>query len=652
MRLNSPEIEPIEKKGPDRPYVIDGLAAGTVGRIQKLRGVETDLRLETPPPEVEADYAVPCHPLGGVLYDDPEKIAKRLDEEINEELPDDLFSRVEARRGYLNFDLDPESFSERVIDDVLSRGAEYGSQDLGQGEIVVIDMSSPNTAKPMSAAHLLSTVIGESLARIFAHTGHRVIKDNHLGDWGTHFGMLLEAHDRWGDEVPELESDRPREQVMGLYKLYTQIHRKVDAKKRTQVKATREKVDEEGMKAVPGLLQAYREAYANLGSHPRALDRAINSILPQTELEKAGRKWFRRLEAGAPVAVQRWEQATKMSRTEFDRIYDILGVDFDYTLGEGFYVQTGLTDRVIKEVRQLDCVRDEEGALVADLTDVGLGEMVIQTSDGRTLYSTRDLATAIYREEKLGAEKILYVVGEEQEDYFKQCFELLGRMGYEVSRNCEHISFGLLRLPEGAMSTRAGRVVFLNDVIKTGIDKARQVIEKSRRTDLTEEEADKVAEQVAVGAMTFAVLSRDRQITVEFDWDRMLNFRGDSGPYVQYAHVRAEGILDEAKRAERKREEIDGLPQAESFAPEEIDLAKSLVSFPRSVEGALNHRQPAVVARDTLRVAQSFTDFYHRCPVVDSRPKTRERRLQLTAATAQVLENGLDLLGIEAPEKM
>ncbi len=631
---------------PDILYPRQVLAGQTVGEIKELTNLDSvKLNLRESPSHVEADYGVACFPIAKEWGYSPVEIAEQLVAGLNEDLPE-LVKKVEAVGPYINFEVNQEEYSQLVIDSVLSLGNDYGKENIGDGEVVVIDMSSPNVAKPMTVAHLRSTVIGHSLGRMFSFSNHEVIRDNHLGDWGTQFGMMLKAHELWGDEVPELRSGDSEAQVHGLYTLYTKIHDEVEKDKEEEKINLNARVREQGIEQFPELTDSYNR---HLKKYPedKAWDMALEDAIPSVELETAGREWFKRLEAGDPVAERKWREMTELSLVEFEKIYDILGVDFDCAIGESFYAQEGWTNRVVDELEEADFVFESDGALVADLDDVGKGKLVVRAEGGRSLYITRDLAAVIYRQEEMDAERILYVVGGEQKHYFEQCFEIAGRMGYEVADNCEHIFFGMLSLPEGKMSTRAGRVVFLKDVLDEGIRRAEKAIRRESRSEITADEMQEIARDVATGAIIWSDLSSDMKRDIKFDWDEILAFEGDSAPYVQYMHVRAKSILEKAKGLSIEKQEAGVEPEEA-----EVDLVKKLADFPEIVQGAVEQRNPTLVAQYTYELAKFYSGFYHKCRVIGLNDEVNEFRLRLTAASAQVIENGLYLLGISAPNKM
>ncbi|MDP3982871.1 MAG: arginine--tRNA ligase [bacterium] len=605
------------------------------------------------PSKVEADLGIPLFGLAKELRESPNSLATRAASGMDFE--GSLVTQASGEGGFLNFQLDHAEYTESVLAYVEAHGSSYGAENVGQGKTAVIDMSSPNAARPMSVAHLRSTVNGESLARILEFRGYNVIKDNHVGDWGAQFGMLLKAYELWGGQTPELREEG--KEVDGLFKLYVRIHEEVELEKAAKVAQLQAKVEAEGMGSVEGFKARYNRELTIADSRipiedreKTALQTAIKALSGETELERAGREWFLRLEQGDETAEEQWKWVLGLSMTEFESVYKMLGIDFDYALGESFYGKN-MAD-IVTLVQSKEFAVEEDGAVIANLEAENLGKMVVQTKDGRSLYVTRDLATALFRKQVLGADELYYVVGGEQAHYFKQFFAILKKMGYEVGEHCEHIPFGMMSLPEGKMSTRRGNVVFLRDVLEEGISRAEALIQdKSPGLFADEVKRKEVARQVGVGAIIWSDLSQGRERNITFDWDKMLSFTGNAAPYVQYAHARARTIIEKAQEviAPTLEEQVAFAPES----PVETSLLKLIAEFPRVVGKAHEHREPSVVAEHVFKLAQGFSAFYENCPVlkgVDDR--TARQRLRIVEAAAQTIKNGLYLLGIEAPEQM
>lgn len=552
---------------------------------------------------VAADLALPLFRVGRERGRNPIELAEELAGELSAgegKLAETLLSAVFAQRGYLNFRLDPAGFNRAVVADFRRDPAGWGRSQEGGGRAVVIDYSSPNVAKPFSVGHLRSTVIGQALYNILAWRGWRSVGDNHLGDWGTQFGKLLCAFELWGSE-----EELARSSTGHLFELYVRFH---------------------------------------------------NEAKTNPDLNRKARDWFRRLETGDEGARQRWQRFVELSRAEFSRIYDLLGVRIDHTIGESFYEDrlTPLVERVLatgvarREHPEAAAISGEE--LTADETVVliplaGQGiktPLILQKSDGTSLYATRELATAEYRIKRWNPDLLLYVVGNEQEFYFRQFAAALKLLGHNLP--AVHVSFGLIRLPEGRLSTRAGRVILLEDVIREAVRRARAVI---AAREMAEDEKDELARVVGIGALKYADLSQSRVKEVVFDWDRMLALDGDSAPYLQYAHTRCLSIL---RRAGGPPGEFD---PALLDRPEEAALLRRLARFPDAVGAAARSFEPHRIANHCHRVAQEFSACYAAVPVLKAEtPELRAARLFLVELTAATIRIGLELLGIGVPERM
>ncbi len=551
-----------------------------------LEATPEEIHLTSPPAHIQTDIGVPLFPLARKRGVPPQTLARQAAERATGLR---LIGRLEAAGPFLNVYVHPQALAERTVRAVLELGEAYGGSDLGAGKTVVVDYSSPNVAKPMSVGHLRSTVIGDSLKRIFRFLGYRAIGDNHIGDWGTQFGKLLAAYTRWGEEAALRENP-----IQTLLDLYVRFH---------------------------------REAAEN------------------PELEEEGRAWFKRLEDGDPEARSLWQTFVDLSVREFKKTYALLGIEFEYWLGESFY-EPMLGDVIREALEKGVAVQEPDGPVVVDLSEDGLGSFLLRKRDGATLYITRDLACAIYRFKEFKPDRILYVVGQEQTLHFRQLFRTLEKMGYPEARRCVHVAFGLMRLPEGKMSTRQGRVVFLEDVLREAIQRSRAKVEETN-PDLPEEEKDRVARMVGIGAVKYNDLYQDRKRTITFDWDAMLNFEGNSAPYIQYAHARCRSIL---RRAGGVPDRFDPTLLTD---PREMALIREMARFPGRVREAAERYAPNVIAEGIYELARALGPFYRDVPVLKAEtPQLRDARLALVAAVAQVIRTGLNLLGIEAPERM
>ncbi len=558
--------------------------------LASLVEMETDrvLELLEIPPEPEfGDLAFPCFTLAKTLKKPPPVIAKELSEKLSGQ-QGRLWDKAEPRGPYLNFYIAPKAYSHEVLKKAWDEEKYYGHTDLGKGHNVPIDYSSPNIAKPFGVGHIRSTVIGHSLYLIYRALGYNSIGINHLGDWGTQFGKLIVAFKRWGEE-DKLKDDP----VEYLYRLYVQFHQEVEED--------------------PGL-------------------------------DDEARSWFKKLESGDREAVSYWEHFRKLSLEAYASIYSRLGIEFEHYHGESHYNQ--MLERVINLVQEQGIARESEGALIIDLEPYNMPPVMLRKKDGATLYITRDLAAAIYRKETFDFARSLYVVGAEQTLHFQQLFKVLELLGFEWASQCVHVPFGMIRFKEGRMSTRAGRIVLLEEVLDRAVAMAREIIEE-KNPDLNDKES--AAEAVGLGAVRFGDLSNDRVKNIEFDWENVLDFSGETAAYIQYAHARICSIIRKAEPGLMEwNDEAVGRLEKE----EEITLVKTLAQLPDKVIDSAESYKPSILARYLIDVAREFNRFYHNCPVLSSGKEIQQSRLLLINATRQVLANGLALLGIVAPEEM
>jgi len=548
--------------------------------------------METPPDPRMGEIAFPCFQLASHMKKNPAEISRELEEKISQE-GGTYWIQAESKGPYLNFYMNYRAMGQELIGELLDGtylSRWYGE---GNGETVVIDYSAPNIAKPFGIGHLRSTVIGNALYRIYGALGYRPVGINHLGDWGTQFGKLIAAYLKWGQE--EKLQENP---VDYLYHLYVEFH---------------------------------QQAKEN------------------EDLEEEGRLWFKQLEEGDSRAVELWKSFCSYSLEEFQKIYHMLGIEFDYYLGESFYNEQ--LEGVVKQARETGIAQESEGAVVVDLEEHELPPCVLQKQDGATLYITRDLAAAIYRYERFNFSKMLYVVGAEQTLHFQQLFKVLELMGYEWANNCIHVPFGLIRFKDGKMSTREGNIILLKDVIDRAIALAYQTIEE-KNPDLKDKE--EVARAVGLGAIKFGDLYHDRIKDVEFEWDRVLDFSGETAPYVQYAHARLCSILRKAAEEGADVETAPGYVEAASLLEkeEEKTLLKQLSWLGDTVAKSREEHRPSLLARYLIDVAREFNRFYHNCNVLGEANPVKEARLILLKACREVLREGLEMLGIQAPEEM
>ena len=536
--------------------------------------------LEQPKSSDLGDIAFPAFSLAKVERKAPQAIAA----DIAEKIDPSHFEKVVATGPYVNFFLNKAKISDQVIKEVIKEGADYGQQNEGKGENITIDLSSPNIAKPFSVGHLRSTVIGDALSNIFRKMGYNTIKINHLGDWGKQFGLLMVAYKKWGNK--EAVEANP--------------------------------IDE--------LLQLYVRINAEIENDPA--------------LDEEGRLWFKKLEDGDPEATELWQWFRDESLVEFNRIYELLGVEFDSLNGEAFY--NDKMDEAVKILEDKGLLKESKGASIVDLDDVNLPPAMIKKSDGATLYITRDIATAMYRARTYNFVKNVYVVGQEQSNHFRQLKAVLKKMGFDWSDDMIHVDFGLVTKNRQKLSTRKGNIILLEPTLQEAISRAKAQIEE-KNPNLENKEA--VAHAVGVGAVKFYDLKTDRRNGYDFDLEAMVSFEGETGPYVQYAYARIQSIL---RKADFKPS-LDAnynLNDAESW-----EIIKLLQDFARVVKRAADNFEPSLIAKYAISLAQAFNKYYAHTRILDENPE-RDSRLALSYTTAVVLKEALRMLGVEAPEKM
>ena len=551
--------------------------------IEELTLEEITALIEVPPNKDMGDFAFPCFKLAKVFRKAPNMIAAELSEKIEAK---GVISNVTPLGGYIIFFVNKSQLAETVIKDVLTKKEKYGHSDLGKDKTIVIDFSSPNIAKPFHIGHIRTTVIGNALYKIYDSQGYNTVRINHLGDYGTQFGKLIVAFKLWGNKEAVEANPIPE-----LLKLYIQFHDEAER-------------------------------------HP--------------EMEDEARAWFTKLENGDKEAKELWQWFRDESLKEFARVYDLLDIEFDSYNGESFY--SDKMDRVIDIIKDKGLLQESQGTNIVDLEEYNMPPALITKNDGSTLYMTRDLAAALYRKENYDFEKCIYVVGSQQSLHFQQLFKVLELVGFEWAKDMVHVPFGMVALEEGTMSTRKGRVVFLEDVLK-------QAIEKTKETMLTKNpnalNVDEIAKQVGVGAVVFQELSNSRIKDYTFSWSRTLSFEGETGPYVQYTHARCCAVLRKAEEEVTTDINYELLNDVDS-----AEVLKVIASFNKTILNAMRKNEPHIITRFVLDLAQAFNKFYHDNSILVEDAELRKARLALVCATRQALENGLKLLGMQAPERM
>ena len=541
--------------------------------------------IETPQDSKMGDYAFPCFKLAKILRKAPPLIAKGIAEAIAE---NDIFEKVEQVNAYVNMFISKEEFVEEVVEEVMERGDDYGRSNVGEGKPVIVEYSSPNIAKPFHIGHIRSTVIGNSINLLWDAMGYKVTRINHLGDYGTQFGKMIVAYRHWGNE-----EDVRKEPIKTLLHYYTKFHEEAEK---------------------------------------------------DPSLDDEARETFAKLEQGGKEETELWQWFRDESLKEFTRVYNMLGIEYDSYAGESFY--SDKMPAVVQELKDKNLLVESNGAEIVDLEPYGLTPAPILKSDGSTLYITRDLACAKYRKATYDFYKNIYVVASQQNLHFQQLKKILELMGYEWSKDIIHVPFGLVSLEEGTMSTRAGRVVFLEDVLNRAIEETREIIlEKGVATDNIEE----TAKQVGVGAVVFNELSNNRIKDYVFSWKQVLDFNGETGPYVQYTYARCASIL---RNAGEDANDLTGFDPSYITGDAAYTLAKEIYALTDVIIEAGEKYEPSILTRHIVDMAQAFNKFYHDEHILTDDKEERKAKLALVVAAKTAIKNGLRLLGMEAPERM
>jgi len=560
--------------------------------IAKLIGAASDLEtgeildaLEVPPESALGDFAFPCFRLAKVLKQAPPAIADSIKSKIA--VPDFLDS-VQVKGAYLNFFVKRGVFATHVLADIKKQGDKFGSADIGKGGCVVIDYSSPNVAKPFHIGHLRSTIIGHALYNIHNFLGYRSFSINYLGDWGTQFGKVITAYKNWGDE-----NEIAKEGMPALLALYVRFH---------------------------------DEAEKN----------------PALGLDEEARGWFVKMQEGDAEALRLWRWFLDISMDEYEKVYKRLDISFDSYNGESFY--NDKMAAVVDELRGKGILTESQGAMIVDLEAHKMPPCLILRSDGGTLYPTRDIASVLYRKSEYNFVKALYVTGHEQILHFAQWFKVVELMGYEWAKTqLAHIPFGFINFTGGKLSTRKGRVILMESFMDEAVAKIRSVIDE-KNPNLPDKEL--VAEQVGIGAIIFNDLYNNRIKDIEFSWERMLSFDGETGPYVQYTHARCNSVLGKAAV------DYADADLALLTNDHEFELIKALRVFPEKVVEAAEKYEPYIISRFVMQVAQAYNRFYHDNPILRADEGIMKARLCLTDCTRTVISTALALLGIKAPTEM
>lgn len=551
--------------------------------IEGMSSEEISTLIEIPPRPEMGDFAFPCFRLAKLMHKAPNAIAADIRAAIGDV---DFLEKIEVQGAYLNFYVKTEVFVKSMIDAASDKN--FGSSDIGQNKVICIDYSSPNVAKNFHVGHLRTTIIGNSLYKIFSKLGYQVVRINHLGDWGTQFGKLIVAYKAWGSkEAVE------RDGIAELMKLYVKFHEEAD-------------------------------------KNPELVDEA--------------RAWFAKMENGDEEALSIWQWFKDISLVEYKRTYDLLGMDFDYYLGESFYRDK--CQAVVEKLTDAGLLKESEGAMIVDLSEYNMAPCIVTKKDGSSIYATRDLAAIFYRKDTYHFSKCLYVTGQEQKLHFAQVFKVVELLGNEWAKDSLiHIPYGLVSLEGAKLSTRSGNIIYAEDLLHDAISKSLEIItEKSPNLPNKEE----VSRMVGVGAILFNDLYNQRIKDVSFSWDKVLNFDGETGPYVQYTHARCSSVV-------RLAEDFDPekvIDYSVITEPDAIDLLKELSRFPEVITDAAEKYEPSIVARFAVDVAQAFNKFYNSTRIHVPEEHIKQARVMLAYLTKNTLHDALELLGIRAPEAM
>lgn len=554
--------------------------------LSKTVGIEAEelvTWIETPPDPKMGDYAFPCFRLAKTMRKAPPQIAQEICASIS--LPD-FIGRAEVAGPYLNFFANKDTLAKQVVSKVLNEGEAYGSSTEGNGKTVCVEYSSINIAKPFHIGHLSSTVLGAALYRIYKHLGYETVGINHLGDWGTQFGKMIVAFLRWGNGDKEKCGS-----VRELVKLYVRFHDEAEK------------------------------------------DESLND---------EARAWFKKIEDNDPEAMDLFLWFKEITLRDVKKVYDMLGVEFDSYAGESFYQDK--MQPIVDELREKNLLKLDDGASIVDLSEYDMAPCIILRSDGATLYATRDLAAANYRKATYDFYKSLYVVAYQQNLHFKQVFKVLELMGRDWVKDCVHVNFGMVSMEDGTLSTRKGKVLYLEDVLDASIEKTLEII-KEKSPDL--EDKENAARDVGVGAVVWGALYNGRIKDIVFSWKKALNFDGETGPYAQYTHARCCSVLRKADGFDKENIDYSLISDDASTA-----LIKAIGALPDIIKEAANKNEPYLISRGVIDICSCFNKFYFDNRIMDDDAQTRNARLALTEASRIAIKTGLYLIGLKAPEKM
>ena len=549
--------------------------------IEVLTSEEISQLIEIPPKPEMGDFAFPCFRLAKSYHKAPPMIAQDLKESIGDQA---FLSEIKVIGGYLNFYVDKAQYAQQIIDK-YNNATDYGCSDQGKDKTICIDYSSPNVAKNFHVGHLRTTIIGNSLYKIFSKLGYKVVRINHLGDWGTQFGKLIVAYKKWG---------------------------------------SREAVEEKGIEELMDIYVKFHEEAEK--------DDSLND---------EARAWFLKMEQGNEEALEIWQWFRDISLKEFMRVYNILGMEFESFAGESFYRDK--TADVIKRLTDDGLLKESQGAMIVPLDEYDMPPCIVAKKDGSSIYATRDLAAILYRKATYNFDRCLYVTGLEQKLHFAQVFKVIELMGNDYAKNLVHIPYGLVSLKSGKISSRKGNVIFAEDLLRESINKTTSIIEE-KNPDIPDKE--EVAKQVGIGAIIFNDLYNQRIKDVIFDWNKLLNFDGETGPYVQYTYARASSVL-------RKIGEVPDTIDYTLLTDEaSIGLLKEIERYPQVIKDAAERYEPSVIARYSIDLAHAFNKFYHECQINVEDETTKYTRTNVVKIARYIIKDALSLLGIQCPEQM
>lgn len=560
--------------------------AEETSKVLELTKEELKEYIEIPKDTKMGDYALPCFKLAKEMKKSPVIIANEIKEKI--EMPNKYISKIEAVNGFLNIFINNEILIENVLDEMESKKENYGSSNIGNGKNIIVEYSSPNIAKPFHVGHLRTTVIGRALYNMYKFLGYNTIGINHLGDWGTQFGKLIEGYKRFGNEY-NLE-ENPIDKLTEIYVRINELCKEDES----------------------------------------VLDDCRNN--------------FKKLEDGDEYCTQVWQKFKDLSLKEFQRIYDILDVHFDSNNGESFY--SDKMQEVVDILRKNNKLVESQGAEIVDLEYKNMPPLMVTKSNGSTTYATRDLAAILYRARTYDFDKCIYVVAYEQNLHFKQVFEVAKFLDLDekYTNGLIHVPYGMVRLKTGKMSTREGTLIKLEDILKEAVTRAKAIIEEKNPNI---EGKDDIAKKVGIGAVIFNDLSNNIIKDEVFDWDIMLNFQGETGPYIQYMYVRTKSILEKENYTMNK--ELVDISELEEHG---IELIKQIYSFNDIVKQAVDKNEPSIISRYLIDVAKLYSSFYNDNKIIVDDEKIKNTRLCLTYMVGNVLKIGTGLLGMEMPDRM